>query len=227
MIVHLVDSIEVADHIKTFRFQPTSPVDYIAGQYIQLVIPHDNADERGIKRFFTLSSSPTDEYLTITTKLAADKPSSFKQALWKLEPGAELEMASPEGDFTLPADEAVQLVFVAGGIGITPFHSMIKYLCDKHETRNITLLYSVATQPEMAFNDLFSSCGVTLIPLVGQRITAEKILEIVGEPEGTLIYLSGPEPMVESLYAKLKETGLTDDQVKGDYFPGYHNDYSS
>jgi len=87
---------------RTFYFRPEQPLSYTAGQFTELTIPHKRPDERGLKRWFTLSSSPTSELLSITTKFNNDKSSSFKKALFGLKPGAELTMAEPMGDFVLP-----------------------------------------------------------------------------------------------------------------------------
>src|ERR1700722_16878985 len=135
-----------ADNIKTFYFRPEKPVHYTAGQFIELTIPHKNPDKRGIKHWFTLSSPPTDELLSITTKFAGDQSSSFKKALFKLKPGTELRMADPMGDFVLPKLIQTPLIFVAGGIGITPFHSMLSWLAATGEVRPIKLLYAVRVE---------------------------------------------------------------------------------
>src|SRR4051812_27426879 len=102
MQVTLDHSKDEAANIRTFFFKPESAVQYTAGQYIELTVPHDNPDERGTKHWFTLSSSPTDEFLTITTKFAGDKSSTFKKSLFGLEPGTKLHMSEPMGDFVLP-----------------------------------------------------------------------------------------------------------------------------
>ena len=113
-----------AENIVTFFFKPEQSVQYTAGQFVELTIPHNNPDKRGIKRWLTLSSSPKQALLSITTKFASTS-SSYKTALLKLEPGTELNMSSPIGDFVLPKLSQTPLIFVAGGIGITPFHSML------------------------------------------------------------------------------------------------------
>ncbi len=222
-----VSSEPVAENIRSFYFDCSEPVEQVAGQFIQMILPHDNPDDRGIKRWFTLSSSPTEPHHSITTKLAGDKGSSFKKTLLALEPGAEVEIVKPEGDFVLPDDKNLQLVFIAGGMGITPYHSMIKYLLDSGEKRQITLLYGVQTQGEAAFLDLFEKYGVDLKLSVNQRFTTESLMAAIGDPAGKLVYLSGPEPMVEALDASLKKAGLPELSLKSDYFPGYENLYSN
>lgn len=88
---------ELSQEIKTFWFKKPSSFSYIAGQFVELYLPH-KADERGPKRWFTLSSDPSNELISITTK-TVNKPSSFKSALSKLQAGDEIEMSDTMGDF--------------------------------------------------------------------------------------------------------------------------------
>jgi len=204
---------------------------YTAGQFTELTIPHKHPDDRGQKRWFTLSSSPTDKLLSITTKFAGDKGSSFKKALHELQPGTELNMADPMGDFVLPKLIQTPLVFVAGGIGITPFHSMLQWLTATHETRPIKLLYSVRNEDEIVFQSTFAAAKVHPTIVVGEpspawggergHITAELILGLEQPTEDTLVYVSGPEPMVEQLEKDLHKAGLKKSQFVGDFFPNY------
>jgi len=211
----------IANNIFTFWFSTPAMPHYKAGQFIELVVPHDNKDDRGEKRWFTLSSAPTEPLLAITTKFATDNGSSFKAALRKLEPGAELNMASPIGDFTLPKDAANRLVMIAGGIGSTPYRSMVKYLQDSGEQRPVTLLYTANTAADVAFHDIFDKLGDNLKTVIGEQLTAKKILELTGHDDNQTYYISGPEPMVEALGDGLKAAGVNKKLVKADYFPGY------
>lgn len=220
-----------ASNIRTFYFKPDRVVHYTAGQYIELTVPHKHPDERGTKHWFTLSSSPADGLLTITTKYASNKSSSFKKALFKLPVGTRLNMSQPMGDFVLPKLIQTPLVFVAGGIGITPFHSMLDWLADTHETRPIKLLYGVRTEDEIIFQDTFNKAGVQPTIVVsesssawgGERgsLSAELILGLEKPSEDSLVYVSGPEPMVESLEKDLKKAGLKSSQLVLDFFPNY------
>ena len=80
----------VNDHVTSFWFKPEQPMHFIAGQFIELTLPHDQPDDRGTRRWFTISSSPTDPLISITAKLGPEHSSSFKRALRQLQPGAEL-----------------------------------------------------------------------------------------------------------------------------------------
>jgi ferredoxin-NADP reductase len=221
-----------APNIRTFVFTTEQAVPYSAGQFVQLTIPHDNADERGIKHWFTLSSAPSDQFLSITTKHATEHSSTFKRALFDLRAGEVVTMSDPMGDFVLPKDENIPLVFIAGGIGITPFHSMFKWLSAAKKRRNIRLLYGVRNENEIIFQDTFERANQHVTIVVSEpsrswggergRLTAQKIIGLV-EPsnEQTLFYFSGPEPMIEALSKDFAKQGVAKNQIVTDFFPGY------
>ena len=225
--------------LATFWFRPEKPVRYTAGQFTELYLPHA-ADERGERRWFTLSSSPTEPLPAITTRFAAEheRSSSFKRELAALQPGAPVVLAEPMGDFVLPKDASLPLLFVAAGAGITPVRSMAKYLADSGEKRRAQLLYAVRTSEDLAFLDIFAAAGITVTPLVkvpptqetnrhiggahsaGHKLTSERILQSIGG-DSPSIYLSGPEVMVEKLFKELRAAGIPGERLVVDYFHGY------
>lgn len=228
---HFHDYIEEADNIRTFRFKPERPIDHVAGQFTELFLPHENPDDRGIKRWFTISSAPFEEYMTITTKFS-DPSSTFKQTLHALTPGTEVTLAEPMGDFVLPKDNSIPLIFVAGGIGITPFHSMLSWIASGNdEHRDIQLLYAVNNEDEIIFQDTFKKANVHTTIVVtnpsdewgGERghITSDHILKLTEPDKDTLIYVSGPEPMVETLQKDLITLDFPKSRIVTDFFPNY------
>lgn len=235
MIVTLERTKDEASNIRTFYFRPEKPVHYTAGQYAEWTLKLPHPDDRGAKRWFTISSSPTEELLSITTKYASDKSSSFKKALWNLPPGSQIHMSDPMGDFVLPKLIQTPLIFVAGGIGITPFHSMLEWLAATGEERPIKLIYGVRTEDEIVFQSTFEKAGVQPTIVVSEpsaswggergRLSAELILGLTKPTDDSLIYVSGPEPMVEALEKDLKKAGLKKDQLVLDFFPNYEAAY--
>lgn len=224
---------QLTPNIRTFYFQPERRIQYIPGQYAEFYIPHQS-DTRGMHRWFTLSSCPDEPLLTVTTKFASNNGSSFKDAFLALEPGAMLSMTDPMGDFVLPKDPTIPLVFVVGGIGITPVRSMIQSLALKHETRPIQLLYAAGHAEDLVFTDLFAAQPIDFIPILTNassdwrghtgHLNAEKVIELIGDSSDKLFYFSGPEPMVEMLVHELKnEHNVQSHQIVLDYFPGYTN----
>jgi ferredoxin-NADP reductase len=216
--------------VKTFWFRPEKRVHYVAGQFTEMYLPH-NADERGQKRWFTLSSSPTEELLGITTKFV-ENGSSFKREMLRLIPGNKLDLAEPMGDFILPKDVSVPLLFIAGGMGITPFRSILKELSDKKEKRDVVMLYGAQKEEDLVFIDLItsvsrehefivSSPSSTWTGLSG-HITLERI-QSTADLSKVMIYFSGPEPMVEGFYKQLRDYGIPPHRLVMDYFPGYQS----
>jgi glycine betaine catabolism B len=226
-----------AANIQTFWFKPPAPVTYTAGQYTAIKLPHANADDRGDKRYFTLSSSPSEPLLSITTKFPPpeQQTSTFKQTLRQLQPGAQVAMASPMGNFVLLADKSVPLVFVGGGIGVTPFRSMTQWLADTQDKRQIQLIYGANHANELAFTELFKGYGLQFMPIIGSpdpewkgetgMLSVDAILSLVGDtrPKGIAkhFYLSGPEPMIQVLAAGLEQRGIEKTHIVTDFFPGY------
>jgi ferredoxin-NADP reductase len=134
-------------------------------------------------------------------------------------------MANPMGDFVLPVDSAIPLIFIAGGIGCTPFRSIIKELHDKREKRNIRLLHAVRHKEEAAFQDVFGVLGDNYIVLETAKsgpLQAIDILSFSSHNPSCYYYVSGPEPMVEALYSELQKQGVQKNRILGDYFPGYN-----
>jgi len=222
-----------SDTIRTFFFRHETELIYTAGQFTQLTIPHSHPDDRGINRWFTLSSSPTDDLLSITTRLSP-KSSSFKKALFDLKPGTELNIAEPMGDFVLPKLIQTPLYFVAGGIGITPFHSILSWLHSTSEERPIKLLYGVRTEDDIIFQDLLTKSKIDYVIVVeepsaawgGERgkLEAEKITGLIEPTPDSLVYISGPEPMVEALQNQLiRSSDIKKPQLVLDFFPNYEH----
>ncbi|HMS49977.1 MAG TPA: FAD-dependent oxidoreductase [Candidatus Saccharibacteria bacterium] len=221
MIAHFVRSQKQSDDIYTFFFKPQAQFRYVAGQFVEIELPTQQPDERGTKRWFTLSSSPTEELLAITTRLSSDHSTTFKQSLRQLTAGAKVTISEPMGDFVLPKDAVLPLVFVAGGIGITPVRSMVRWLNDSKQTRRIELLYFVRTESDAIFIDEFEQQGLTLHLCVDVRPDFQTLQKLVANIGQQTIYISGPEKMVDSLAAQCKTNNIPGSHIVIDSFPGY------
>lgn len=223
---------EEANGIISLYFEPLERYEHQAGQFVEINLRHDKPDSRGIRRWFTLSSAPEDEMLRITTRFAGKNSSSFKRAFTTLKPGSELSFSPPEGDFCLPTDADTKLIYVAGGIGITPVHSMVKHLLNVKQQRDVRLIYGVNALDDALFMDVFDTyqADVELVLTnppanwegASGHVSAEQIISATHNTDNFLIYLSGPEPMVESLDKELKAAGVPKKHIKTDFFPGYN-----
>lgn len=210
--------------VTTFVFAPEAPVSWQAGQYLHYVLPHE-ADERGKERWFTVSSAPFEGTPMITTRLAGEKGSTFKRALLALKAGDAIEADGPEGDFTLESASGPK-VFIAGGIGITPFHSMLKQADHVGEAIDATLLYAnrderivfkqeidlyAAKHPEFKAHYLVDP----------ERIDEASVRRFVPDLAAPTFFISGPEGMVKAIGSMLEGMGVAQARIKLDDFPGY------
>jgi ferredoxin-NADP reductase len=194
------------------------------GQFLHYTLPHPAADGRGIDRFFTISSAPHEGNVMLTTRFAP-KGSSFKKALADIPVGTVVQAEGPEGDFIVEDPKKVH-VFIAGGIGITPFRAMIIDLDHRHEPVNATLLYG-NRDGNFPFRDEFDAIAarhpefhVRYLP-APLAIDEAAIREAAPDITDPLFYVSGPEPMVDSLEGILKGMGVSPKNIRTDFFPGY------
>ena len=216
-----VESPGVVSHF----FKPEKPLDWKAGQYLHYVLNHAPTDDRGSDRWFTIASAPHERHVRLTTRFASKQGSTFKNALKALKVGDSIEVSDLDGDFAL-SDLKQEYVFIAGGIGITPFRAMLKHAVHVGKPLRVTLLYAnrdkvaaykkeleamAARNPNFKIHYLFSP----------QRIDKKTIEELVPDLTKPLFYVSGPEPMVEAIGKLLLQMGIPAKRVKQDWFPGY------
>jgi ferredoxin-NADP reductase/Na+-translocating ferredoxin:NAD+ oxidoreductase RnfD subunit len=225
---------EIARGTREFVFDVPRPIQFAAGQYIEWTLPHPKPDARGNRRFFTIAASPTESVVRLGVR-GAEKSSSFKKRLFELKPGERVIAGHVAGDFMLPQDAGEKLVFVAGGIGSTPFRSMIQYLADTKEKRDIVFFYANKTTDDIAYKDFFETtgagAGVNMVHVLAEPgpewtgekgfMTAEMIKKYVPDFLERRFYLSGPNAMVTSYRKLLLSMGVSRSNIVTDYFPGF------
>jgi ferredoxin-NADP reductase len=210
-------------------------VDFKAGQYfwVELLDP-PYQDEKGARRHISVVTSPTERgVLGLCTRL---RDTAFKRSLAELEVGDEVEVEEPKGDFLVPEDTDRPYVFIAGGIGITVFRSMLRYIADEGLPHRVTLVYSNRDQESAAFLDELTELdeanpSFRLVATMTEEPAWEgekrKIgPELLGDYlEGSLsdyTYLvAGPPPMVEAMVEMLAAEDVPEEQVRPDRFSGY------
>lgn len=219
----------------SFLFKPTATLHFTAGQFIRITVAHDNLDQRGTSRTFTIASSPTESFVMITTRMSKDG-SSFKKALLALSPPSIIEAGEPHGLFIL-SPEATPCIFITGGVGITPVRSIVKFATDNKISRPLTLLYSNSTPEEIVYYDFLNelithNSNLDIVYTITQPEKSSRLWsgrvgrinkELVTEKakQNTMFYISGPTTLVSDFYNLLKEMGVEDDRVKRENFPGY------
>lgn len=223
---------EIAE--RTYELVFTKPVGlmFVAGQYLEWMLPHSPTDSRGIRRYFTIASSPSEPDIRLALRVM-DKGSAYKQALLALHVGDRLIASQLAGDFVLPKNATEKLGFIAGGIGITPFRSHLAYMADSHSTHDTVLFYCNNTAAEIAYRDEFTHFAGMLPLRVVQVLAKEKLpgsefeegfvtKEMIARraPDYSerIWYLSGPPGMVNAYSKLLKEMGVT--KIVKDFFPG-------
>ncbi|MEN9649430.1 MAG: hypothetical protein RL094_397 [Candidatus Parcubacteria bacterium] len=234
----LVAKRALSPDIHEFEFSSTEKIQFDPGQYLEWTLAHQGPDSRGNRRYFTVASSPTEQTIKLGIRLAPEKGSSFKNALVGLEVGHAIFAGQIAGDFVLPKDTSKKIVFVAGGIGVTPFRSMAKYLIDSGEKRDVTLFYAAMTPQSFVYSDVFAEAAQkfgmkTVNVLSGAKeipqgwngeagfLTADMIKKYILEYTDHLFYLSGPNGMVMAYKDMLKKAGVIETNIHTDYFPGF------
>ena len=229
---------QVARETWEYSFVSEFPLSFQAGQYLEWTLPHKNHDRRGIRRYFTLASSPTEPELKLGLRIPA-KSSRFKEEIGEMKPGDVIYATSLDGDFILPKDVTNHpLVFIAGGIGVTPFRSMVKYLLDtlpEEEKMELTLFYCNKHQEESAWSDLWEEAqerlGMQTVQVVDEPnnqwsgetgfLTRAMLEKYLGDDlKRHRYYLSGPPAMVQAYTTLLKGVGVPHRRIIKDFFPG-------
>jgi len=218
----LREVVTLSPGVYEFIFDSSERLKFAAGQYLEWTLPHAKPDTRGNRRYLTVASAPGTNEVRFATRIG-EKRSSFKNALLSLTPGDRLSAASVAGDFTLPREAHHPLVFIAGGIGITPFASMLRHMLETKEKRDITLVYAANSQDDFAYRSLIEESrplGDKPVYLAGERITEETIRNNVPELSKSIFYISGPDIMVRVYRDMLASLGVHKTHIKSDYFPG-------
>lgn len=230
----LTDRREIARGTLVFDFEKPAGFTFKPGQYggFTLINPSET-DVNGITRRFSLLSSPDDAQIAIATRI---QTSAYKQELNRLPIGSEIKFAGPTGTFTLHEDTSTPAVFIAGGIGITPFYSMIKHAAQHHSSQKMTLFYGNQTPADAAFlHDLLTlqrdhapfTCVATMAypdaSWQGETgfITHTLIKKYVTDLFAPVYYVCGSPAMVTSLQETLVEMGIDENKIHVEDFPGY------
>lgn len=224
---------ELSPTTSEFAFRPTRKLSFRPGQYLELTLPHQGADSRGLRRVFSIASTPDEpQLLRIGTKVP-ERPSTFKQTLDALPEGSTVTATSIAGDFLLPRNRRIPLLLVAGGIGITPFASQLGELRPGHG-RDIVLLYSVASQAEVTYAAALQHSGARIVlvstsemtglpptwtTVHSSRVDQQLLQDQVPDISRRQVLVSGPPAMVDGVGSAAR--ALHARSVKTDYFSGY------
>lgn len=222
---------------RMLTFRARRRVRFLAGQYLELDVPHRHADARGTRREFSIASAPEDlplirvAFREYPPGSAAPAPSSYKRALADVGPGSSLAVTGIWGDFVLPGRRDVPLLMVAAGIGITPFVSQLRHVRASGQTRDIVLVYVASEAAELAFRTEIEDSGVPVVVFTrddpgtmpanwrwarGVRLDAAGLLEVVPDLAARHAAISGPPRLIADLAPALERArSLTTDAFSG------------
>jgi ferredoxin-NADP reductase len=207
---------------------------YRPGNYFWVELPDRGyQDEKGLRRHISLVTSPTEVGVVgLATRL---RDSAFKRTLADLEVGDEVDVEEPKGSFLLPENTSVDYVFIAGGIGITVFRAMLRYIADTELPYRVTLVYSNSDRESAAFLDELEELegridGLRVILTMtddpgwegeSRRVDAEMLRDRLGDLDGVQFLVAGPPAMTEAVADSLHDAGVSEDRVLVGKFSGY------
>jgi ferredoxin-NADP reductase len=210
-------------------------VDFTPGQYFWVTLidpPYD--DEKGPRRHITVVTSPNDRgVLGLATRV---RDSAFKRSLAELPVGAEVDVEKPKGEFLLPEDTEKDYVFIAGGIGITVFRSMLRYIAQEDLPHRVTLVYSNRDRESTAFYDELRELeraipGLRVVFTMTddsgwdgetRRIDAAMLRDHLGDDLGSFtFFIAGPPKMVDAMETIVSGAGVPEGQIRPARFSGY------
>ncbi|HMA87381.1 MAG TPA: FAD-dependent oxidoreductase [Burkholderiales bacterium] len=235
--VRLLRRETVAEGTMAFHFSRPAGFEFRAGQSLLLsLIAPPETDGEGDSRTFTIASAPHEPELMIATRM---RDTAFKRVLKSLPPGAALSIDGPNGDMVLEESAAHPIVFLAGGIGITPFRSMALHAAHVRLAHRILLFYGNRRREDSAFLDelqelerrnpnfrlvaLMSEPEKSTQPWSGETgfIRRELIERRVSEPKAALYYFAGPPAMTGAMHTLLEELGVAEEAMRYEEFYGY------
>lgn len=214
----LISSNDEAGDVRTFVFDAGS-LKWVAGQNQGWVLPHEGDINHDNEHWFTISSAPSEGTMNVSTRISDSK---YKNQLNSLKPGDPVEVHELGGDFTWEDEPSEPIVMVAAGIGVTPFRSILLERVANNKKINASLLH-FSRDKDVTFEPLLRKLAkehpeFMYQTIIGETITADRIIELAPQAKDQVVYLSGAKPMVLALSEELEKRGVS---TKQDRFPGY------
>ena len=235
--VKLRASHEVAAGTTAFHFDKPAGFAFEPGQAVDLVLPaKPDAGAETLRHTFSLVSAPFEDELVIATRM---RNSAYKRALAAMAPGGRAIVENPSGSLTLDGDRSRGAVFVAGGIGITPFISILRQAAHERSAQRLALVYSNRRPEDAAFlaelqqleRDLRSfrllatmtdmSSAAVQWPGETRLLDAELVTRPAQDMPRPIYYIVGPPGMVEGVRSALAQAGIDDNDIRSEEFYGY------
>ena len=228
---------QVAHGTMAFHFAKPAGFKFKPGQAIDVVLPEAPAgDAQSARHTFSIVSAPFENELVVATRM---RDSAFKRALGALPVGERIVVDGPSGSLTLHNDRARAAVFIAGGIGITPFMSIVRQAAHDHLAQRLVLLYSNRRPQDAAFLAELQEleqryASFSLVATMTERgdnrspwdrqtglIDGPLIEKAVAELPAPIYYVAGPPGLVDAMRGTLNGAGVDDDDIRSEEFYGY------
>ncbi len=227
LILSLKEKIRLTSDTFDFVFDLPKKIDFIPGQYMEFTFDHPHSDGRGNRRYFSLANSPTEKEIRLGVRFGTPS-SSFKKNLLSLDANQKIVASQLIGDFTLPKDKDRKLVLIAGGIGITPYRSILKYLIDKNEKRDIVVVYTARGENEFVYKSVlqeaYEKLGIKTVFVNTKtegHMDATRLAAEIPDYFQRTFYISGSHNMVAGFEDIVKSLDIPSYQIVTDYFPGF------
>jgi ferredoxin-NADP reductase len=231
--VRFTEKIQRAPTVISFRFLLSEKINFIPGQFLQVIFDEANRANKGLNKYLSFSSSPTKEYIEITKRISE---SQFSKKLLSLKNNDEILMKLPLGNVTF-LDEYKAIAFLIGGIGITPVISIIEYICDRGLDTDVLLFYSNRRDDDIAFRENLDNWqeknkNIKVIYTVTECVPKDKkcifgkidkklISDKKCDLSGRMIFIFGPPSMVKAMQNLCDDCGCGKENVKIENFIGY------
>ncbi len=236
-VARLKSRLAVAERTMALSFEKPPGMTYRAGQFVELTLINPaEMDAAGSTRAFSIASAPHEDTLLFVTRM---RDTAFKRALGSMRPEAEVRLEGPFGNFTLHNNSARPAVFLAGGIGITPFRSIALRAAREKLSHRIFLFYSNRCPEDGPFlaelealerqNANFrliatmTQMGLSTRPWRGETglINKDMLARYLTGVRSPVYYVAGPPAMVIGFRKILNSLGVDDDDIRGEEFAGY------
>ena len=233
----LLNRVEVAEGTIAFHFEKPTGFDFKPGQSADLTLPNPpETDAEGDVRTFSIASAPFEDQLMFATRM---RDTAFKRSLKKMPLGTVVKMDSAMGSFTLHKNSAKPAVFLAGGIGVTPFSSIVRQADHDRAPHKLYLFYSnrrpedapfvevlqnvEKTNPQFRFIATMTEMRRSKKTWNGEtgRIDQEMLSKYLNELRGPIYYVAGPPALVSEMRKMLVASGVDEDDIRSDEFSGY------
>ena len=233
----LLSRVEVASGTFAFLFEKPLNWTFKAGQYLDVtLLSPPETDGEGNIRTFSIASAPFEEGLLVATRM---RDTAFKRVLGSMPIGTEVKIDGPSGSLTLHNNVKRTAVFLAGGIGITPFRSMVFHAAKEMLPHRILLFYSNRRKEDAPCLDELTALEkenpkFKLIPTITEapeskqswdgevgKIDKAMLSKYLKDAVSPIYYLAGPPGMVKGLHETINETFADDDDIRAEEFAGY------